>query len=75
MADAFQHIKEVDCFVLKTDASSRGITAALNVVKDGEELTMAYFSRQLHGAQKCYSTTELECLAVVIAVEHFGHYL
>ena len=51
MADAFYHIKEADCFVFKTDASSRGIAAALNVVRDGEELTTAYFSRQLQGAQ------------------------
>ena len=47
MADAFYHIKEADCLVLKMDASSEGITAAINVVRDGEELTMAYFSRQL----------------------------
>ena len=35
------------------------------VVRKGEELPVAYFSRQLHGAEVNYSSMELECLGVV----------
>jgi len=35
----------------------------------------AFFSQQLHGAEQCYSATELEALALVASVEHFGYYL
>ena len=36
---------------------------------------MAYYSRQLQGAEANYAATELECLAVVAAVRHFETYL
>ncbi len=36
---------------------------------------MAFFSHQLKGAQQCYSAQELECLAVVEAVNHFAYFL
>ena len=34
-----------------------------------------FFSKQLQGAQQCYSATELETLASVSTVEHFSYYL
>ena len=43
--------------------------------RDGHELPVAFYSRQLRGAESCYSTTEMEALAVVSAVEHFLPYL
>ena len=64
-----------DVFVLHTDASGAGIGATLNVVRDGEERPAAYFSRQLQGAQKNYSATELEGLAIFKAVHFFAHFL
>ena len=36
---------------------------------------MAYFSHQLTAAQRNYSASELECLAVVEAVDHFALHL
>ena len=36
---------------------------------------MAFYSRQLQGAEHHYSVTELESLAIVAAVKHFEFYL
>ncbi len=36
---------------------------------------MAFFSRQLKGAELNYSVTELESLATVAAVSYFDYYL
>ena len=64
-----------DNFVLHTDASGLGIGATLNVVRDGRKMPVAYFSKQLQGAQHRYSATELEGLAVFKAIHYFAHYL
>ena len=64
-----------DTYTLQTDASGAGVGAVLSVVRKGEELPVAYFSRQLHGAEVNYSSTELECLGVVAALKHFEVYL
>ena len=64
-----------DVFVLNTDASGLGIGATLNVMRDGVEKPVAFFSRQLQGAQKHYSATELEGLAVFKAIFFFDHFL
>ena len=40
-----------------------------------QTLPVAYFSRKLTIAESNYAIKELECLALVKAVEHFGHYL
>ena len=62
-------------FVLHTDASGKGIGATLNVWRDGKELPVAFFSKQLQGAQHNYSATELEGLALFKSVNYFAHYL
>ncbi len=36
---------------------------------------MGFFSRQLRPAEKNYSVTELECLAIVASLSHFEFYL
>ena len=40
-----------DQYRLQTDASGQGLGAVLSVVREGEELPVAYYSRQLHGAE------------------------
>ena len=64
-----------DTFILHTDASGVGIGATLNVCREGKERPVAYYSKQLQGAQHNYSATELEGLAVFKAVHYFSHYL
>ncbi|ORD98372.1 TF28 [Hepatospora eriocheir] len=62
-------------FILTTDASDIGIGSVLSQKINGEEKMIAYFSKIHSAAQKNYSTTEQELLAVVKSVEHFSHYL
>ena len=64
-----------DNFVLQTDASGKGISAILSVYRDGQERPVAYYSKKLTPAERHYSATEVEGLAVVRGVQHFGHYL
>ncbi len=64
-----------DVFVLDTDASCTGVGAVLSVVRGGEKLPVAFFSRQLHGAQKNYSAQELEGLGIFESINHFAYFL
>ena len=67
--------KPSDHFVLYTDASGEGIGGVLSVERDKEELPVGFFSKKLSPPEKKYSVTELECLAVVKAIDHFAVYL
>lgn len=64
-----------DEFLLQTDASGKGIGAVLSVKRNGQELPVGYYSKKLTPAEQKYSATELECLAVVRAIDHFAVYL
>ena len=64
-----------DSYILHTDASYTGIGGVLSVVREGQELPVAFFSRQLHPSEKNYSSSEIECLAVVDTVRHFEIHL
>ena len=64
-----------DKLVLHTDASMLGVGAVLSVEREGEEFPVAYFSKILTAAERNYSASEMECLAVVKAVDHFAIHL
>ena len=64
-----------DTFILQTDTSTKGIAGVLNVVREGEELPVGFYSRKLHPAEARYSATEIECLTIVQSIQHCGVYL
>lgn len=86
--DAFKKLKEclvsapvLSCpnydlpFEVHTDASNYGVGAMLTQSVDGKEHPIAYMSRSLTAAEKNYSITERETLAVLVALEHWRCYL
>ena len=63
-------------FKLTVDASDIGIGAALfQESDDGVDRVVCYFSKKLTKSQKNYSTIEKECLALLLALQHFDVYL
>ena len=62
-------------FILQTDWSSQAVAAVLCQRQNGQEHPIAYASRALTPAERNYSVTEGECLAVVWASAHFRQYL
>ena len=61
-----------DHFVLTTDASIMGIGAILST---HHGIVVKYASRTLSSAERKYTTTERECLAIVWAVRKFQNFL
>ncbi|KAL5516223.1 hypothetical protein EMCRGX_G001504 [Ephydatia muelleri] len=62
-------------FLLHTDASDAAIGAVLSQVQGGTERVIAYWSRKLQKAERNYSTTEREALAVVVSLKEFYPYV
>ena len=61
--------------MLHMDASLQGLGAELSVIIDGEERPIAYFSKRLLPVEENNSASELECLAVLKAIDHFAIHL
>ena len=62
-------------FILSTDASYDGFGATLSqIADDGKEYPIAYASKSLKKEEVNYGATELECAAIVWAIEHFHKY-
>lgn len=62
-------------FIIETDSSDLAIGAVLVQVQQDERKSIAYFSKKLSSTQKRYSATERECLAVLLNIEHFKHFV
>lgn len=60
---------------MHTDASDTAMGGVLSQVQDGQERVISYWSRQLHKAERNYSTIEREALAMVSAIKEFYPYL
>ena len=62
-------------FDLYVDASDEGIGMVLGQRQEGKERVIAYAGRSLNPAERNYSVTEREGLAVVEGIRHFQSYL
>lgn len=62
-------------FHLYVDASQTGIGLALGQVVDGRETVIAYAGRDFNPAERNYSATEREALAVIDGIKRFQSYL
>ena len=62
-------------FTLPTDASDEGLGYVLGQVQNNREVVIGYTGRKLLPAEKNYSVTEREALAVVSGIRHFRSYL
>ncbi|KAL4152823.1 hypothetical protein QTP88_000656 [Uroleucon formosanum] len=86
--EAFDKLKNILCskpilqypdftkpFIVTTDASGKALGAILSQGEVSQDLPIAYASRTLSKCESNYSTTELECLAIIFAVKTFRPYL
>ncbi|OMH81098.1 Transposon Ty3-I Gag-Pol polyprotein [Zancudomyces culisetae] len=62
-------------FVVTTDASQQGIGGILSQIQNGREHPIAFVSRSLKKAEKNYSITHLEGLAIIYSVNQFRNYI
>lgn len=62
-------------FIVETDSSDLAIGAVLVQMHQGERKCIAYFSKKLSSTQRRYSATERECLAVLLSIENFKHFI
>lgn len=62
-------------FYVYTDASDNGVGAVLCQKVDGKERYISFVSKALNSAQRNYSATKRECLAIMFALLRFREYL
>lgn len=64
-----------DQFILTTDVSTVGCGTVLAQMIEGKEKIVGFYSALHIPAERNYSTTEQELLAVMKAFQHFKEYL
>ena len=70
------HLPDLEkAFIVKTDASEKGLGAILLQEFEGVLHPIAFASRKLLPRETRYSTIERECLAIVWAIKKFELYL
>ena len=76
-ASVLSYLSFENDFILETNASIQplGAIILLQYQTDEQLHLVAYASRALSAAEKNYSITELETLAVVWAISHFKYHL
>ena len=75
-AEILVHYNPESPVKLSCDASSYGVGAVLaHVFPDGTERPIAYASKTLTKAEKGYSQTDKEALAIIFGVKRFDQYL
>lgn len=62
-------------FYVATDASNVGIGAVLYQIIDGETRHISFVAKSLNDAQRKYTTTKKELLAIIYALKQFHQYL
>lgn len=62
-------------FIIETDSSDLAIGAVLVQIQSGVRKCIAYYSKKLSSTQRKYSATERECLAVLLSIENFRHFV
>lgn len=62
-------------FSIHCDASNVGVGAVLLQGEGNDEQVIAFMSKKLLATEMKYSATERECLAVLMAIEHFRPYI
>ena len=86
--EAFQHLRNAlinppilaypnynSPYILETDASHTGVGMVLSQEQEGKQRVIAYAGKKLNDAQRNYSTTEKEALAVVCGLQQFESFL
>lgn len=62
-------------FTIESDASDNAVGAALvQEFEDGPRV-IGYFSKKLSSTQRKYASVEKECLGVLLAINHFRHFI
>lgn len=62
-------------FSIESDASDNAVGAALIQHFGGDPRVIGYFSKKLSSTQRKYASVEKECLGVLLAIEHFRHFI
>lgn len=62
-------------FTIQSDACNSGMGAVLTQEIDGHERVIEYMGQKFTDSQKKYTTTEKECLALILAIEKFRPYI